>query len=480
LDPEAPEWATSRQEVQMSDQSLPKTPGELISEAREAQDLTIAQLSERTKIPPAVLASLELDEFHKISGPLYIKSFLRTCALDLGLDPQTVLNQYNKFSGEMKTGPVGEEMVWKDDEVQINRVGLPWLRIIVGLGLAAVLIGLGLFILRGCGGEPSAPGAGQTGSVGLVEPEEKVAAVVQGDSVDSGETRRESLIPSSTETQFRQRAAAREEKGLGGDEVGDSASSSPDSLAFGWLLNPPPAGWETEKSPDPGSGGDLQAPTDIPEETATGPDDRQPAGTPEEQAPSPMQEVPVEIKSEESLTQESLPEVKSEETLNLDAPAEVLSEESTIPESRDDTGIETETMISTPAEEQVPEDPPAPLARAAQLDSAWPLVLRVSCDAPQEILVKRDGDSQFSQVRWPDGLSPAAPVPAAGFEAGRAYRDGQRLVVFWGAEDHFSLKLANVRGVEVSINGTIRDVGRLRPGQELILDSHSAGSTPER
>ena len=95
----------------MSDHSLPKTPGELISEAREAQDLTIAQLSERTKIPPPVLASLELDEFHKISGPLYIKSFLRTCALDLGLDPQTVLNQYNKFSGEMKTGPVGEEMV---------------------------------------------------------------------------------------------------------------------------------------------------------------------------------------------------------------------------------------------------------------------------------------------------------------------------------------------------------------------------------
>ncbi len=68
----------------MNDKPLLKTPGEMISEAREAQDLSIALLSERTKIPPKVLSALELDEYHKISGPLYIKSFLRTCATDLG------------------------------------------------------------------------------------------------------------------------------------------------------------------------------------------------------------------------------------------------------------------------------------------------------------------------------------------------------------------------------------------------------------
>jgi hypothetical protein len=472
----------------MSDHSLPKTPGELISEAREAQNLTIAQLSERTKIPPPVLASLELDEFHKVSGALYIKSFLRTCALDLGLDPQTVLNQYNKFSGERKTGPVGAEMVWKEDEVQINRVGLPWLRIMGGLGLAAVLVGLGLFMLRGCGKEPATPGARQISSDGPVGPENMVAAVVQGDSAAGGEFRRESLIPSSTETQLRQRAAAREEKARGGYARGDSANIPPDSLAVGWLMHPPPVSWETEESPDPGPGGDLQPQTEMPEETATVQDDQQPTEAPEELAPSPVPEIPVVIRSEDSQTQESPQETKSEEILNQDAPAQVLSEQNTISEIQDDGGtdsgteteMENETVTPGTVDEPPHEEPSAVPPVAAQLDSSWPLVLRVSCDAPQEILVKRDGDSQFNQVRWPDELSPAAPVPAAGFEAGRAYIDGQRLVVFWGAEDHFSLKLANVRGVEVSINGSVRDIGRLRPGQELILDSHSADSTPER
>ncbi len=115
-----------------------------------------------------------------------------------------------------------------------------------------------------------------------------------------------------------------------------------------------------------------------------------------------------------------------------------------------------------------------------QIDSAWPLVLRIVCDSPREILVKRDGEGTFQQAQWPADQVTGPAVPEAGFEAGRAYRQNGQLLVFWGAEDHFSLKLARVRGVEVSINGRVRDISRLRPGQEIILDAHAADSSERR
>ena len=143
--------------------------------------------------------------------------------------------------------------------------------------------------------------------------------------------------------------------------------------------------------------------------------------------------------------------------------------------------IGSETLsTSAPAEVSRNDQPAAQPIVEDWIDSAWPLVLRVVCDVPQRIQVKRDGDREFAEVRWPDPSESAPEVPAAGFEAGRAYQQGDRLVVFWGADDHFSLILARVRGVEVAVNGRIRDIANLRAGQELILDSHSAGSSGGR
>lgn len=441
----------------MSDHSQLKTPGELISEARVAQDLTLAQLSERTKIPPPVLASLEQDEFHKISGPLYIKSFLRTCALDLGLDPQAVLEQYNRISGENKSGPVGSEMVWKEDEVKVERVGLPWVRIALGVGLAAILVGLGLFILRGCESEPTSESIGPSGTGSQLESAEATVAVVPGDSASGGEIRRESLIPSSTESQLRQRAAAMETRG-------EAESNLPDSLAVGWLLNPPPAAWEKENSSESETKADHEALTRFPAEMPTVSDDISSTGGSDELAASQVPESADPTEAGEQAAQEIL-------THEVPTPAAPTQE---IPSRDDATEVPAEEVVTGDAPVEILSEPSTPAV--VQVDSAWPLVLRVACDVPQKILVKRDGDSQFMAVRWPDGQAVADPVPDAGFEAGRAYRDGRRLVVFWGANDHFSLKLANTLGVEVSINGRTRDIGRLRSGQELILDSHSAGS----
>ena len=432
----------------MNDKPLLKTPGEMIGEAREAQDLTIRQLSERTKIPPPVLSALELDEYHKISGPLYIKSFLRTCAMDLGLDPEIVLGLYNKISGEQGGGPAGRDMIWEDEKVKVTRIGLPWIQIILITGIVAVLVGVGLFSLRGCGTDDEAGPqhlGESTGEVDLPAAANISLEGVADDTASTGDPRHESLIPPQTEAELKDRSHVAV---VQSPEKKDSdlkpGKIQADTLSLGWVSSPPPP-VEIKENPSANDKETVAADTVL---------------------AKPAVEQPASGDSSEDQTEET--------TENI--PVEIIQPKPA------ETGGEVEIVASDVASTATPvEDHPERLpVEEDWIDSAWPLVLRLVCDAPQRIQVKRDGDRQFSEVRWPAESEVAPEVPAAGFEAGRAYRQGDRLVVFWGADDHFSLVLARVGGVEVAVNGRIRDITKLRAGQELILDSHSAGSSPGR
>ena len=100
----------------------------------------------------------------------------------------------------------------------------------------------------------------------------------------------------------------------------------------------------------------------------------------------------------------------------------------------------------------------------------WPVVMRLITDLPLVAEVRRDGETEFQTAAWTE---PEA-LPERGIRPGRAYGVQEGLVVYWGARDHFSLRLDRVVGVEVSINGVVRNISSLRPGQEIILDDHSA------
>ncbi len=387
----------------MSDGSQFKSPGEMISEAREAQDLTLAQLSGRTKIPPPVLTALERDEYHKISGPLYIKSFLRTCAVDLGLDPEVVLAEYAKVAGERESTPQGKEMVWGEEEVQVSTIGLPWLHIVLTVGVVAVVVGLGMFALRGCGdndastGAPAFPPAGQVAELDSSRQQEPSDTAPE--MTDEEETPRESLIPAALEEELQPRTEEVQKADEMTPETGSvadtKAHAGPDTLALGWSLNPAIA----EQKKDP-------------------------------------------------------PVIPAEE------PVEIVP-------------VAAEEAVTRPAEENI--RPATTPAAPVSYDPGQGLVLRISCDRPQRIKVKRDGERDFREADWPDQPETAPADLTDGFATGRAYLQGNRLVVFWGADDHFSLILERVQGVEVAINGRVRDISKLRAGQELLLDVHSAG-----
>jgi cytoskeleton protein RodZ len=68
--------------------------GETLREARMRQRLDIADVEDRTKIRAKYLRALENEEFGMLPGSTFVKTFLRTYAEVLGLDPHMLVEEY--------------------------------------------------------------------------------------------------------------------------------------------------------------------------------------------------------------------------------------------------------------------------------------------------------------------------------------------------------------------------------------------------
>ena len=68
--------------------------GETLREARMRQHLDITDVEERTKIRAKYLRALENEEFGMLPGSTFVKTFLRTYAEVLGLDPHVLVEEY--------------------------------------------------------------------------------------------------------------------------------------------------------------------------------------------------------------------------------------------------------------------------------------------------------------------------------------------------------------------------------------------------
>ena len=188
----------------MNDQPVLHTPGERLAALRMAAGRSLDDVAEATKIPLPMLQALELDEYHKISGELYVKSFLRAYAAEVGLEIEEVLNLYANFSGGGSDVPGGNgSAVWQEEEVQIQRLGVPWATIgIIAVGV--LLVGLVVFFLLRGGGDGSEPEPArlpQEGGVPANDDQGKdaktdtVALQVQGSPVVASEIIEEKPIP---------------------------------------------------------------------------------------------------------------------------------------------------------------------------------------------------------------------------------------------------------------------------------------------
>ena len=111
------------------------------------QRLDIADVEMRTKIRAKYLRALENEEFGMLPGPTFVKTFLRTYAEMLGLDPHVLVEEYRanyEREDEPELQPLGPPGVGGRDRYRGPRVGPGALALLVLVGIVAVLVAIGL------------------------------------------------------------------------------------------------------------------------------------------------------------------------------------------------------------------------------------------------------------------------------------------------------------------------------------------------
>ncbi|WP_261553820.1 helix-turn-helix domain-containing protein [Frankia tisae] len=91
--------------MQSVDDPQPASAGSLLAAARRERNLTIDEVSERTRVRASLIDQIERDDYSRCGGTVYARGHLRSIAASLGLDPGPVLAAYDA-SHEALTGPV--------------------------------------------------------------------------------------------------------------------------------------------------------------------------------------------------------------------------------------------------------------------------------------------------------------------------------------------------------------------------------------
>jgi cytoskeletal protein RodZ len=139
--------------------------------ARERRGISLRQIAASTKISYAVLDALERNDFSKLPGGIFSRSFVRSFAVEIGLDPdETVrefLEQYDVNAAahpEARVHVPDEESAFESQQ----RVAAVVLKLLL---ISVPVVGVILyFTLRSRPSQPGPPPAAQTAAAPAVTP----------------------------------------------------------------------------------------------------------------------------------------------------------------------------------------------------------------------------------------------------------------------------------------------------------------------
>lgn len=123
--------------------------GERLRQAREAAGLSLRDMERRTKIPITALEALERNDFSRLPGGIFGRSFVRSYALEVGFEPDATiaefleaLEQEEREKAERRAAR--RNAITSDDRkfLERQRRALIALRIVVVL----VVVGLGALV----------------------------------------------------------------------------------------------------------------------------------------------------------------------------------------------------------------------------------------------------------------------------------------------------------------------------------------------
>lgn len=142
--------------------------GRLITEARTAKELSLADVEKATRIRQKYLAAFEGGDYASLPRGAIARGFLRNLADFLGLDPSAVLQQYTQESGdaadETMIAEIGKPRLvdYRPAEIELldTRPDLSWVRWVAALALIALLAAAGWWFLGREGGVNLLPALG--------------------------------------------------------------------------------------------------------------------------------------------------------------------------------------------------------------------------------------------------------------------------------------------------------------------------------
>ena len=133
--------------------------GEVLAGARDQAGLSIAQVSEQTRIRQGIIQGIEADDYAVCGGDFYVRGHIRSIAQAVGTDPEPLIEEYDQDFSD--TGPISatgiEELVARSRPPQrprLNPAVLIAAAVVVVLGIGGYLLATGLG--RGRGPAPAA------------------------------------------------------------------------------------------------------------------------------------------------------------------------------------------------------------------------------------------------------------------------------------------------------------------------------------
>ncbi|MEP6914772.1 MAG: helix-turn-helix domain-containing protein, partial [Acidobacteriota bacterium] len=118
--------------------------------AREQRGLTLRQIADRTKISASALEALERNDISKLPGGIFSRSFVRSYAVEVGLDPDETVKEFlARFQGHPVQASAAPAQI-PDSETNFDsrqRIASLILKLVViGIPLVAIIL---YFTLRG-------------------------------------------------------------------------------------------------------------------------------------------------------------------------------------------------------------------------------------------------------------------------------------------------------------------------------------------
>ena len=119
---------------QTSQRDLAVSPGALLRDAREAQELSQREVADRLHLMPGYPAIIERDEFHTLRHPAFARGYVKAYGKLMGVDEKRLLDAFDRLQAEAADP---EPRKIRTPPLQLQHTGVA---VVVGLLLLALLV----------------------------------------------------------------------------------------------------------------------------------------------------------------------------------------------------------------------------------------------------------------------------------------------------------------------------------------------------